>query len=261
MNWLINEEGVQPSAAAAFENTLSLLRAFAAQRMEEIAIRVYTPPPAVAITRREVLLPGFDTAVDAARLQGYEAVVRPTGGRAAALNETCLVIEVMERTDRNDFDHKRTFERRSGWLAKILRDLGVDARVGRVNGEYCPGDFSINARGTAKLVGTAQRAIQGALLYSAVIPLGETAQLVDVLVPVNRALDLDWDPRTFGSVGIELGTTSTTLLRSAIVNAIAPFATSITSADLLDITTIRRTAEDSTQQLDCASYTAMSKVR
>ena len=33
-------------------------------------------------------------------------------------------------------------------IASALRGLGVDAHVGAVPGEYCPGDHSVNARGT-----------------------------------------------------------------------------------------------------------------
>ena len=42
-----------------------------------------------------------------------------------------------------------------------LGRLGVDARVGEVPGEYCPGAFSVNARGRIKLAGVGQRLISG----------------------------------------------------------------------------------------------------
>ena len=44
---------------------------------------------------------------------------------------------------------KRTYERFeevAGLIADALRALGVDARVGEVPGEYCPGAYSVNAR-------------------------------------------------------------------------------------------------------------------
>ena len=61
--------------------------------------------------------------------------------------------------------HDRRFERFGSLFAKALGRLGVDARVGAVPGEYCPGAHSVNARGTVKLVGTAQRVIKNAWLF------------------------------------------------------------------------------------------------
>jgi len=41
-------------------------------------------------------------------------------------------------------------------MAAAFRRLGVDARVGEVSGEYCPGAHSVNARGATKLISGAE---------------------------------------------------------------------------------------------------------
>ena len=72
----------------------------------------------------------------------------------------------------------------------LFRGLGVDARLGAVPGEYCPGAHSVNARGTEKLVGTAQRMVPGAWLFSSLVVVGDE----DRLRPVSRevpGLDVD----------------------------------------------------------------------
>jgi len=76
----------------------------------------------------------------------------------------------------------------------------VDARLGPVPGEYCPGDYSINDGHGHKLVGTAQRLVRGAWLFSTVIVVTDAEPVRDVLVAAYRALRLDWDPRTVGAV-------------------------------------------------------------
>jgi lipoate-protein ligase A len=85
--------------------------------------------------------------------------------------------------------------------ADALRSLGVDARVGEVSGEYCPGEFSVNARGRVKLIGAAQRIVRGAWLLSSVVVV--QAALRAVLEDVYGALGLDWDPTTVGAVADE----------------------------------------------------------
>ena len=90
-------------------------------------------------------------------------------------------------------------------IASALRELGVDARVGEVPGEYCPGAYSVNARGQVKLAGIGQRMIRGGAHLGGVVVASGGDEIPRVLVPVYEALDLDWDPSTSGSVAEELG--------------------------------------------------------
>ena len=78
-----------------------------------------------------------------------------------------------------------------------------DARVGEVEGEYCPGEFSVNARGRVKLIGAAQRIIRGAWLLSSVVVVDGAETLRAVLEDVYAALGLEWDPGTVGAVAEE----------------------------------------------------------
>lgn len=82
--------------------------------------------------------------------------------------------------------------------ADALRGLGVDARVGEVPGEYCPGAFSVNARGQTKLIGAAQRVIRRGWLLSTVVVVEAAVRIRPVLEDVYRALALGWDPATAG---------------------------------------------------------------
>jgi octanoyl-[GcvH]:protein N-octanoyltransferase len=90
-------------------------------------------------------------------------------------------------------------------IAAALRGLGVDARVGEVPGEYCPGAYSVNARGATKLAGIGQRMIRGGAHMGGVVVASGGRDVARVLVPVYEALGLDWDPGTSGSVSEELG--------------------------------------------------------
>jgi uncharacterized peroxidase-related enzyme len=81
-----------------------------------------------------------------------------------------------------------------------VRALGVDARVGPVPREFCPGEFTVNARGAVKLVGTAQRVVRHASLLAASVAVVGAERLRAVLVDVYAALELDMDPATVGAV-------------------------------------------------------------
>lgn len=165
-------------------------------------VRVFSPAPTVAFSRRESLHPLFARAADAARAAGYLPVVRPAGGRAVVLDEDWLVVDlVTSETVRGD--DGEVFRARGGEFAALARSWGVDARLGGVAGEYCPGEWSVNARGAVKLIGTAQRVVRGARLFTASIPLRLTERAHALLVEVNGILDLEWDPATVGSLAEE----------------------------------------------------------
>jgi octanoyl-[GcvH]:protein N-octanoyltransferase len=98
--------------------------------------------------------------------------------------------------------HER-FERTAERLARALRRLGVDARVGEVPGEYCPGRYSVNARGAVKLAGIGQRIVAGGSHTGVVLVVSGEERINDVLRPVYEALNLPWEPQVTGSVATE----------------------------------------------------------
>lgn len=167
-------------------------------------VRLYRPSATVAFGRLDRLRPGFAAAVSAARAHGFEPVLRAPGGHAVAYHEGCLgVDEVVGEPDPIAGMHAR-FAASGDRLAGALRSVGVDARVGAVPREFCPGEFTVNARGAVKLVGTAQRVLRHASLLAASVAVDGADRLRAVLVDVYEALELDMDPGTVGSVGDEV---------------------------------------------------------
>jgi octanoyl-[GcvH]:protein N-octanoyltransferase len=166
-------------------------------------VRLYRPAPTLAFGRLDRLRPGFADAVAAARSHGFEPVLRAPGGHAVAYHEGCLGIDsVVGEPDPIAGMHDR-FAATGELLADALRGLGVDARVGPVPREFCPGEFTVNARGVVKLVGTAQRVVRHASLLAASVTVSGADRLRAVLVDVYAALELDWDPATVGAVADE----------------------------------------------------------
>lgn len=167
------------------------------------ALRVWAPTPMVAFGRRDTNRPGFPTAAAACREAGFTPVVRPAGGRAVACTRSALVVEHVQPDPESLGGMDDRFEDYGALLAGVLGDLGVDARVGEVPGEYCPGAHSINARGVAKLIGTAQRMVRDAWLFSSVVVLDDVAVLRPLLEVVYDAIEVPFDPSSVGSIADE----------------------------------------------------------
>lgn len=207
-------------ARRAFDDSMVRLRAVASgERAEGRSLRVHTPAPTLALSRWESRQPGFADAERCALEHGFATAIRPTGGRAAAYDETCLVFDLVVREE-GGLDPRPLFAGTSERLAAELQALGVDARVGEIPGEYCPGEFSVNARGLVKMIGTSQRAVRGARLLSGVIALGGVDHLLPVLSHANEALGLEWDPSTFGGLEAEVGVVDRRQVTNALIAAL-----------------------------------------
>ncbi len=180
-----------------------LVRRAGRGELDEV-LRIYRPAsPTVAFGRRDTLLPGFPAAVKAARDAGFAPVIRAPGGRCVAYTEQALIVDHV-RADPDSFTGLDARFRTFGALwADLLRVRGVDARIGEVPGEYCPGSFSVNARGRTKLVGTAQRVVRGAWLFSAVLVYDGAEVLAPLLGRIYRSLGLPFDPASVGAVRLE----------------------------------------------------------
>ena len=124
-------------------------------------LRLRRPPPILAFSRQDRASPGFATAVRAARERGFEPVLRLAGGRAAVFHEMTLACAWAVPDPRPAARTTERFRELAELLAGALGGLGVDARVGEIPGEYCPGAWSVNAGGRTKLVGIGQRLIAG----------------------------------------------------------------------------------------------------
>jgi octanoyl-[GcvH]:protein N-octanoyltransferase len=188
---------------------------------EPPTLRIHRPGPIVAFGPLDRLSPGYGRAIDAAHSRGFGAIQRLAGGRAAVFHEQTLAFSWAIPDLQPRLHIERRFEEVSSIMVAALRDLGVDARVGKVPGEYCPGEHSVNARGKTKLVGVGQRILLHAAHVGGVVVVGESDRVADVLIPVYEALGLEWDPGTAGAVDDEVPGMSWDDVAKAILERLA----------------------------------------
>jgi octanoyl-[GcvH]:protein N-octanoyltransferase len=182
-------------------------------------LRLHRPGPIVAFGPRDRVEPGFTEAVAAARSHGFAAVERLAGGRAAVFHEGTIAFSwaIPDPSARERI--RPRFELLADIMVEAIRSLGIDARVGEVPGEYCPGEHSVNARGRTKLMGVGQRVVAGAGHVGGVIVVSGTDRVRQVLLPVYAALGLDWEPATVGSLEDEVPGLTWERAQEAVVDA------------------------------------------
>lgn len=173
-------------------------------------LRLFVPGRVLAFGLADRSSDGYPVAVRVARAHGYQPVERLAGGRAAVFHESTLAFSwaIPDLEPRSGIAER--FEAIASIMVEAFDSLGVDARVGQLPGEYCPGEWSVNAGGRVKVMGVGQRLTRGAAHVGGVVVVDGGDRIRDVLIPVYRALRLDWDPRTAGSLadrapGLDIG--------------------------------------------------------
>lgn len=188
-------------------------------------LRLYRPDPTLAFGQRDVRLSGYEAARQAAEDRGFMPLVRRAGGRAAAYHRGSLIVDHLEPQHEAVLGQQKRFEVFADIYAKALARLGVDARIGPIPGEYCPGEHSVHGLPTSasprnypvKLVGTAQRVVAGAWLFSSVFVIEDSEPLRRVLNAVYQAMEIPMDPTTVGAASDLVATATTEAFIAALL--------------------------------------------
>lgn len=183
------------------------------------SVRIHPTSRMVAFGRRDTHEAGYDEAVRISRKLGFTPVERLAGGRAAIFHAGIMGLSMITPEADSTVGIRERFSLMAEATVKALRSLGVDARVGEVPGEYCPGEFSVNVRGSKKLAGFSQRLIRGAAHVTGLIVIDGPVEVNAVLEPVYDALGLVFDPSATGSVVAEVGGVDHAGLARALIEA------------------------------------------
>ena len=167
---------------------------------------IWTSPRYVGATRQETRLPGFLAATEAAAGLGFPVLVRNSGGGAVAANRGSLSFSLTLPVE--DLRHG-LYERYSEGLdliASALRRVGVDAERGEVEGEFCPGAYSVRSGGPngIKHAGLAQRVTRRAARLEALVLVSETDEVRTVLERFYGLLGLPFRPESVGDLPVEV---------------------------------------------------------
>ena len=172
------------------------------------AALIWTSSRYVGATRQETRLSGFADATEAAAGLGFPVLVRNSGGGAVAANRGSLSFSLTFPVE--DLRHG-LFERYSEGLeliASALRRVGVEAERGEVDGEFCPGAYSVRSGGTSgvKHAGLAQRVTRRAARLEALILVSETDEVRMVLERFYGLLGLPFRPESVGDLPVDVPT-------------------------------------------------------
>ena len=208
-----------PALDAAVSRAL-MLRVAAGELPE--TLRIAQPGTTVAFAKRDAVADGYEEAVRAGPRPGLR---RHAAARRAAARRYSTTARWRSATPCPTTSRARASTTASSAprtrLARALRRLGVDARVGEVPGEYCPGRYSVNARGAVKLAGIGQRSWRRRIAHRHGAGGEGEERINDVLGRSTPRSASTGSPPVSGSVRAEAPAPTWDAVRDAIVTEYA----------------------------------------
>jgi octanoyl-[GcvH]:protein N-octanoyltransferase len=186
--------------------------AYAYQRIifEEVALGVRSPTVSITpstrhlgVTRRDTHRTGFGEAVRAAHEEGYPTLVRGAGGGATAAHYGTFGFSVIRPAEDARRGVGERYDEAAALVLAAFSRLGIQAEIGEVRNEFCPGDHSIRVgdfEDGMKLVGIAQRLTRRATSVGGIVLVRGEEELARVLSRVYAAMDLPMRPGSVGSL-------------------------------------------------------------
>jgi octanoyl-[GcvH]:protein N-octanoyltransferase len=158
----------------------------------------------VGVTRRDTFRPGFESAVKGANDDGYPVLVRSSGGGATAADTGTFGFSII-RPAQEEMGRgiSERYDEAAAFVLGAFSRVGLlDAEVGEVKDEFCPGDHSIRVGGWdggMKLCGIAQRVTRRATSVGGIVLVEGEKDLARVLTKFYGALGLPFRPGSVGS--------------------------------------------------------------
>jgi octanoyl-[GcvH]:protein N-octanoyltransferase len=159
----------------------------------------------VGVTSRDTFRLGFADSIRASRAEGYPVLVRSSGGGATAAHYGTFGFSIIRPA--SDGEPRRTIRDRYDEAAALVLGafsrLDIQAEIGEVRDEFCPGDHSIRVGSRedgAKVVGIAQRIARRATSVGGIVLVEGEEELARVLERVYAAMRLPFRPESVGSL-------------------------------------------------------------
>lgn len=160
----------------------------------------------VGVTRRDTHRPGFERAVRAAEAEGYPTLVRGAGGGAIVGGPGTFGFSIIRPAEDGEdlrMGNRKRYDEATSLALAALRRLGVEAEIGEVREEFCPGDQSLRIgdyENGMKLCGIAQRVTKRAASVGGIVLVEGEEELARILTLVYGAMELPFRPASVGSL-------------------------------------------------------------
>ena len=195
----------------------------ASSKMIPEILRFFEPRNLVAFSPRDSKKNGFKNAVITTCQNSFDPVLRLSGGKAALFHSGTIGFAWTIPDDNPKANVCERFEEISLRIKDTFISMGIDAHIGEINGEYCPGRYSVNARRKSKIMGVGQRLAKYASHIGGVISITNSKLTQKILTKIYKDLDYEWIPTTAGSIEDEIGKITNSEIISILIEKFSEY--------------------------------------
>ena len=215
----IIRNGLTGSASLDTAVSRSMLQRVSDGELPE-SLHIAQPQSVVAFGRHDSMTEGFGDAVAIALDQGFDPTVRIAGGRAVVFHADVVRFAWTVPSTDPVVEMQSRFVSVASHIVTALASLGIDASVGELAREYCPGAYSVHIDGGGKIMGSGQRLARRAAQVAGMVVVSGADIINTVLTPIYASLGLDMDPAATGSIA-DVAEIETATVASAVAEQFA----------------------------------------
>ncbi|MGD6834780.1 lipoate--protein ligase family protein [Sutcliffiella halmapala] len=122
--------------------------------------RAWVHKNTIVLGIQDTRLPHLQEGIDYLNSQGYEVIVRNSGGLAVVLDDGVLNISLVFPEGEKAIDINRGYDAMFELTKEMFDDLTSEIEAKEIIGSYCPGSYDLSI-GDRKFAGISQRRIRG----------------------------------------------------------------------------------------------------
>jgi len=137
--------------------------------------RTWVHHQTIVLGIQDTKLPFLEDGVQFLNDQGYQVIVRNSGGLAVVLDKDVLNISLIFPESEKGIDIDRGYDAMLDLIKHMLKDYGANIEAREIVGSYCPGSYDLSINGK-KFAGISQRRLRGGVavqIYLCVTGSGE----------------------------------------------------------------------------------------
>lgn len=139
----------------AIDDTLALS---VGARQSLPTLRLWSHPKTVVLGIPDARLPYINEGVSYLSKEGFQVIIRNSGGLAVALDEGVLNISLI-LPDIKHISIHNGYEAMYSFIQMLFHDITNDIKAYEIVGSYCPGDYDLSIHGI-KFAGISQRRVR-----------------------------------------------------------------------------------------------------
>jgi len=123
-------------------------------------VRTWVHDKTIVLGIQDTRLPHLSEALEFLHSQGYQTIVRNSGGLAVVLDKDVLNISLILPEREKGIDINSGYDTMWQLIKMMFTDFKADIEAKEIVGSYCPGSYDLSIKGR-KFAGISQRRIRG----------------------------------------------------------------------------------------------------